>query len=122
MVYGKQTLKLETTATKPCSLKGAAINACEMMLHSYSISYRIPALTVRLSAIIYGGIMDDNLLLDLEQDNSGKNGTVGLLHIQDAVVGIGAALERGQIGEVYNIGGQCDCSPNFVQLLAKVCS
>uniref|UniRef100_A0A8R1XSQ0 NAD(P)-bd_dom domain-containing protein n=1 Tax=Onchocerca volvulus TaxID=6282 RepID=A0A8R1XSQ0_ONCVO len=119
-VYGNQTLKLETTATRPCSLKGAAVNACEMMLHSYIISYRIPALTVRLSAIIYGGIMDDNSLLNLEQDDSGKNETVGLLHIQDAVVGIEAALEKGQIGEVYNIGGQCDCSPFFVQHIAKL--
>ncbi|EFO20509.2 hypothetical protein LOAG_07979 [Loa loa] len=119
-VYGKQALKSETIATKPCSLKGAAINACEMMLHSYLISYRIPALTVRLSAVIYGGVMDDNPSLYLEQDNIEKSGTVGLLHIQDAVVGIGAALERGRIGEVYNIGGKCDCSPSFVQLIPKL--
>ncbi|KAL3999104.1 NAD dependent epimerase/dehydratase family protein [Acanthocheilonema viteae] len=118
-VYGKQTLKLETTATKPCSFKGAAINACEMMLHSYIISYRIPALTVRLSAVIYGGVMDDNLLLHLQHDDNEKSETVGLLHIQDAVLGIGAALEKGHIGEVYNIGGQCDCSPHFFQLIAK---
>lgn len=51
---------------------------------------------------------------------NGKVETVGLLHIQDAVVAIGAALERGHIGEVYNIGGQCDCSPNFIELIAKV--
>ncbi|CAG9529717.1 unnamed protein product [Cercopithifilaria johnstoni] len=119
VVYGKQILKLETTATKPCSLKGAAINACEMMLHSYITSYRIPALTVRLSAIIYGGVMDDNSLLYLEQDDNEEIGTVGLLHVQDAVVGIGAALERGHIGEIYNIGGQFDCSSHFVQLIAK---
>ncbi|MCP9260284.1 hypothetical protein DINM_003651 [Dirofilaria immitis] len=105
-VYGKQTSKLETTATKPCSLKGAAISACEAMLHSYIVSYRIPALTVRLSTVIYGGVMDDNSLLDLEQNNCSKNGTVGLLHIQDAVVGIVAALERGQIREIYNIGDE----------------
>uniref|UniRef100_A0A0R3S6S9 NAD(P)-bd_dom domain-containing protein n=1 Tax=Elaeophora elaphi TaxID=1147741 RepID=A0A0R3S6S9_9BILA len=119
-VYGKQAIKLETTAAKPYSLKGAAINASEVMLHSYITSYRIPALTVRLSAVIYGGVMDDNSLLYLQQNDNGNSETVGLLHIQDAVVGIGAALERGQVGEVYNIGGQCDCSPHFVQLIAKL--
>lgn len=60
------------------------------------------------------------LWLYLFADDNGKSGTVGLLHIQDAVVGIGAALEKGQTGEVYNIGGQCDCSPSFVQLIPKV--
>lgn len=62
-----QKSKLETTATKPCSIKGAAINACEMMLRSYITSYRIPALTVRLSAVIYGGVMDINSLFYLDQ-------------------------------------------------------
>ncbi|VDM22045.1 unnamed protein product, partial [Wuchereria bancrofti] len=119
-VYGKQRVKLETIATKPCSLKGAAINACEMMLRSYLTSYRLPAVIVRLSAVIYGGIMDDNLLLQLKQDDNEKSGTVGLLHIRDAVIGIGSALEHGQIGEVYNIGGQCDCSPDFLQLIPKL--
>ncbi|KAK6107167.1 NAD dependent epimerase/dehydratase family protein [Brugia pahangi] len=120
-VYGKQTVKLETIATKPCSLKGAAINACEMMLRSYLISYRLPAVIVRLSAVIYGGLMDDNSLLQLKQvDDNGKSGTVGLLHIRDAVVGIGSALEHGRIGEVYNIGGECDCSPDFLQLIPKL--
>lgn len=120
-VYGKQTVKLETIATKPCSLKGAAINACEMMLRSYLTSYRLPAVIVRLSAVIYGGLMDDNLLLQLKQvDDNGKSGTVGLLHIRDAVVGIGSALEHGRIGEVYNIGGECDCSPDFLQLIPKL--
>uniref|UniRef100_A0A0R3R215 Fatty acyl-CoA reductase n=1 Tax=Brugia timori TaxID=42155 RepID=A0A0R3R215_9BILA len=112
---------LETIATKPCSLKGAAINACEMMLRSYLTSYRLPAVIVRLSAVIYGGLMDDNLLLQLKQvDDNGKSGTVGLLHIRDAVVGIGSALEHGRIGEVYNIGGECDCSPDFLQLIPKL--
>ncbi|VDK87637.1 unnamed protein product [Litomosoides sigmodontis] len=118
VVYGTQASKVETTATKPCSLKGAAINACEMMLRSYITSYRIPALTVRLSAFLYGGIMDINLLID--QDDSEELGSVGLLHIQDAVLGIGAALERGRIGEVYNIGSHCDCSPHLVRLIARL--
>ncbi|VDN87410.1 unnamed protein product, partial [Brugia pahangi] len=91
------------------------------MLHSYLISYRLPAVIVRLSAVIYGGLMDDNLLLQLKQvDDNGKSGTVGLLHIRDAVVGIGSALEHGRIGEVYNIGGECDCSPDFLQLIPKL--
>lgn len=37
------------------------------MLHSYLTSYRIPALTVRLSAVVYGGAMNDNSLFYLEQ-------------------------------------------------------
>uniref|UniRef100_A0A915Q007 NAD(P)-binding domain-containing protein n=1 Tax=Setaria digitata TaxID=48799 RepID=A0A915Q007_9BILA len=119
-VYGKQISKLETTATKPSSLKGATLAACETMLHSYIISYRIPALIVRLSAVLYGGVMDDNPLLYCEQDNNAKGASVGLLHIQDAVNGIGAALEKGQTGEIYNIGGQCDCPPLFTQLIAKL--
>lgn len=57
-MYGKQTAKLETTATKPTSLKGALIAACEAMLNSYVVSYHVPAIVVRLSSLIYGGKMD----------------------------------------------------------------
>ncbi|VDN05501.1 unnamed protein product [Thelazia callipaeda] len=114
-VYGKQKPRTETTATKPGTLKGAAISACEAVLHSYFISYRIPMNIVRLSPVVYGNVMDDIILKQIGYDDVERLIPWSMIHMEDALDGINDCLKSGKLGEVYNIGGQIDC-PNGLDI------
>lgn len=104
----------ESTILKPSSAYSASKASSELLVLSYVRTYGLPALITR-SCNNYGPwqfpekflpLMISNALLDKPLPIYGD----GLqqrqwLHVEDHCRAILAVLERGQVGEIYNIGG-----------------
>ncbi len=105
----------ETFPLQPSSPYSASKAASDLLVRSYVRTYKFPALITR-SSNNYGPyqfpekfvpLMITNALNDkaLPVYGDGKQQR-DWLHVEDNCRGILAALEKGKIGEVYNIGGQ----------------
>jgi len=104
----------EVSTLQPSSPYSASKAASDLLVRSYVRTYKFPALITR-SSNNYGPyqfpekflpLMITNALYDkpLPIYGDGKQQR-DWLHVEDNCRGILAVLERGRIGEVYNIGG-----------------
>jgi dTDP-glucose 4,6-dehydratase len=104
----------EESTVKPSSPYSASKAASDLLVRSFVRTYNFPAVTTR-SSNNYGPYQFPEKFLPLMITNALEDRTVpvygdGLqqrdwLHVEDNCRGILSVLERGQIGEVYNIGG-----------------
>ncbi|MFZ0738919.1 MAG: dTDP-glucose 4,6-dehydratase [Candidatus Acidiferrales bacterium] len=104
----------EDSPLRPSSPYSASKGAADLLVHSYVRTYNFPALITR-SSNNYGPFQFPEKFLPLLITNAFENKELPIygdgqqqrdwLHVDDNCRGILAVLERGQIGEVYNIGG-----------------
>ncbi len=117
-VYGDQlpgTFANEKSLLQPSSPYSASKAAADLLVLSFVRTYGVPALVTR-SSNNYGPRQFPEKFVPLMISNAlvGKplpiygDGTQqrDWLHVADNCSGILAALERGRIGEVYNLGGK----------------
>jgi UDP-glucuronate 4-epimerase len=113
-VYGTQAVGDETTATRPVSPYGVTKLAAEHLTSAYCSEFGLPAVTLRYFSI-YGPRQRPEMayatfteaLLEgrpLEVFGDGRQSRSNTF-VSDCVAGTVAALERGAVGGVYNIGG-----------------
>lgn len=117
-VYGD--LPPEVFADEDCPLRpsspySASKGAADLLVRSYVRTYNFPALITR-SSNNYGPFQFPEKFLPLLITNALENKELPIygdglqqrdwLHVEDNCRGILAVLERGRIGEVYNIGRQ----------------
>jgi len=118
----------ETTPYAPNSPYSASKAASDHLVRAYHHTYGLQVTTTNCSNN-YGPYQFPEKLLPLFFLNAlhGKplpvygDGTNvrDWLHVQDHVRGIEAVLERGRVGEVYNIGGECELSN--LEVVEKLC-
>jgi dTDP-glucose 4,6-dehydratase len=104
----------EDSPLRPSSPYSASKAASDLLVHSYVRTYHFPALITR-SSNTYGPYQFPEKFLPLMITNALENKPLPIygdgkqqrdwLHVEDNCRGILAVLERGRVGEVYNIGG-----------------
>ena len=104
----------EESPLQPSSPYSASKAASDLLVRSYVRTYNFPALITR-SSNNYGPYQFPEKFLPLMITNALDNKPLPIygdgkqqrdwLHVEDNCRGILAVLERGRIGEVYNIGG-----------------
>ncbi len=104
----------EDSPLQPSSPYSASKAASDLLVRSYVRTYNLPALITR-SSNNYGPYQFPEKFLPLMITNALHNKPLPIygdgkqqrdwLHVEDNCRGILAVLERGSIGEVYNIGG-----------------
>jgi dTDP-glucose 4,6-dehydratase len=117
-VYGgilPSEFAVENSPLRPSSPYSASKAAADLLVGSYVRTFRFPAVIVRASNN-YGPFQFPEKFLPLMIVNAldGKPLPIygdgkqerNWLHVKDHCRGIVAVLERGEIGEVYNIGGR----------------
>lgn len=116
-VYGDitpETFANEDSPLQPSSPYSASKAASDLLVRSYVRTYKFPALITR-SSNNYGPFQFPEKFLPLMITNVLEDKPLPIygdgkqqrdwLHVEDNCRGILAVLERGRIGEVYNIGG-----------------
>ncbi len=117
-VYGDlppKTFANENSSLRPSSPYSASKGAADLLVQSYVRTYNFPALITR-SSNNYGPFQFPEKFLPLLITNALEGKELPIygdgkqqrdwLHVEDNCRGILAVLERGQVGEVYNVGGQ----------------
>ena len=109
----------ERTVLRPTNPYSASKAACEHLVCAYHSSFKIPSLVVRLNNVFGPHQHSEKVIPRFIQsllrgdkctiEGSGKQKR-SFLYISDAVSGIMAVLERGEIGEAYNIGTEFNIS------------
>jgi dTDP-glucose 4,6-dehydratase len=104
----------EDSPLRPSSPYSASKAASDLLVRSYVRTYKFPALLTR-SSNNYGPYQFPEKFLPLMITNALQGQPLPIygdgkqqrdwLHVEDNCRGILAVLERGRIGEVYNIGG-----------------
>jgi len=105
----------ETAPLQPSSPYSASKAGSDLLVHSYIRTYGLPALVTR-SSNNYGPYQFPEKFLPLMITNALQGKRLPIygdgkqqrdwLHVEDNCRGILCVLERGKVGEVYNIGGQ----------------
>ena len=105
----------ENAPLKPSSPYSASKAASDLLVRSYVRTYGFPALITR-SSNNYGPYQFPEKFLPLMITNAFQDKALPIygdgkqqrdwLHVEDNCRGILAVLERGKIGEIYNIGSQ----------------
>jgi dTDP-glucose 4,6-dehydratase len=108
---------VETTPYAPNSPYSASKAASDHLVRAFHHTYGLPVLTTNCSNN-YGPYQFPEKLIPLMIQKAQKGEPLpvygdGLnvrdwLHVQDHVRAIGCVLERGEIGEVYNVGGDAE--------------
>ena len=119
----------EDTVLSPTNPYSASKAACEHLINAYKASYSIPSIVVRLNNV-YGPhqhcekVIPKFTLALLRGDKCTIEGSGrqkrNFLYISDAVSGILTVFEKGEIGEVYNIG--TEFSIRILDLVAHLSS
>jgi nucleoside-diphosphate-sugar epimerase len=113
-VYGTEAVGDETTPTRPVSPYGVTKLAAEHLLLAYHDQFGLPVIVLRYFSI-YGprqrpemayslfteALIDGHPIAVFGDGRQSRSNT----YVSDCVAGTTAALERGTLGEVYNIGG-----------------
>lgn len=104
----------ENSPLRPSSPYSASKAASDLLVLSYVRTYEFPALLTR-SSNNYGPYQFPEKFVPLMITNAHSNKTLPVygdgrqqrdwLHVEDNCRGILSALEKGRIGQVYNIGG-----------------
>jgi dTDP-glucose 4,6-dehydratase len=105
----------ETFPLQPSSPYSASKASADLLVRSYVRTYKFPAVITR-SSNNYGPYQFPEKFVPLMISNALSNKPLPVygdgrqqrdwLHVEDNCRGILAVLEKGKIGEVYNIGGQ----------------
>ena len=118
-VYGdiKEGSSVETDAFKPNSPYSASKAGAELMVRAYARTYGVKTLVTR-SSNNYGPRQYPEKLIPLFVTNLLRGKKVPVygdgsnirdwLYVSDNCEGIWTVIEKGRIGEAYNIGGQCE--------------
>ncbi len=113
-VYGLEAVGDETRPTRPSSPYGVTKLAAEHLIQAHVESFGFPAVILRYFSI-YGprqrpdmgyqrfieALLDGDTITIFGDGEQSRSNT----HITDCVRATMAALDRGTVGEVYNIGG-----------------
>ncbi len=107
----------ESTPLSPNSPYSASKAAADLLVQSYHHTFDFPAVITRCSNN-YGPYQFPEKVIPLFLSNALRDEPLPLygkgenirdwIHVHDHCRGIDAALRRGQIGEVYNFGGNCE--------------
>lgn len=107
----------EETPLAPNSPYSSSKAAADLLVRAYCHTFGFPAVTTRCSNN-YGPYQFPEKVIPLFISNAMKDqqvpvyGTGGnvrdWIHVLDHCRGIDAALRKGQVGEVYNFGGDCE--------------
>ncbi len=118
---GPTGLFSETTPLAPNSPYSASKAAADMLVRSYVHTFSFPALITRCSNN-YGPYQFPEKLIPLFISNAMADKPLPVygdgmqvrdwIHVADHCRAIDTVLRRGRVGEVYNIGGQCE-KPNL---------
>jgi dTDP-glucose 4,6-dehydratase len=123
----------ENSLLQPSSPYSASKAASDLLVRSYVRTYNFPALITR-SSNNYGPYQFPEKFLPLMITNALDNKPLPIygdgkqqrdwLHVEDNCRGILAVLERGRIGEIYNIGGldileNLDMARRLLHLMGK---
>ena len=120
-VYGgdNTTAANEDTTLNPTNPYSASKAACEHLVNAYKNSFKIPVLLVRLNNV-YGPHQHSEKVIPrfiVSLLRGGKctiegsgNQKRNFLYITDAVNGILTVFEKGELGQVYNIGTEFNIS------------
>lgn len=116
-VYGDlqpETFADESSPLQPSSPYSASKAAADLLVASYIRTYQFPGLITR-SSNNYGPYQFPEKFLPLMITNALEDNPLPIygdgkqqrdwLHVEDNCRGIRAVLEKGRIGEIYNIGG-----------------
>jgi dTDP-glucose 4,6-dehydratase len=105
----------ENSRLRPSSPYSASKAASDLLVHSYVRTYNFPGIITR-SSNNYGPFQFPEKFLPLMITNALQDRPLPIygdgkqerdwLHVEDNCRGIFAVLERGRIGETYNIGGR----------------
>ena len=130
-VYGESLnddIKHEKSILIPTNPYAATKAAAEMLAMSYIKSYNLPIIITRGNNV-YGKNQYPEKLIPrfIKQLNNGEQLTIqgnglarrSFLHVDDTCSAIEIILERGEIGEVYNIGTNINESEFTVMEIAK---
>ena len=111
---GKTGKFTETTPLAPNSPYSASKASADLMVRAYSETYKMPVNITRCSNN-YGPYQFPEKLIPLMIGNALENKPLPVygdgmqvrdwLHVSDHCSAINAVLQRGRVGEVYNIGG-----------------
>src|SRR5713226_1344323 len=110
-VYGSLDLPLEADEAfplNPSSPYSASKAGSDLLARSYFVTYKLPIVITRASNN-YGPYQFPEKLLPVYGDGQQVR---DWLFVEDHCRGIRAVLERGRLGEIYNIGGNCSL-PNI---------
>ena len=134
-VYGTLGLSdapfTECHQIQPNSPYAASKAASDLLVRSYVETFNFPAIITRCSNN-YGPYQFPEKLIPLMIHNA-KNGKPlpvygdgknirDWIHVMDHCKGIYAVLTQGEIGEVYNIGGECELTNiDIVKMIIKEC-
>jgi dTDP-glucose 4,6-dehydratase len=118
----------EDTPYAPSSPYAATKAAADHLVRAYHATYALPALITNCSNN-YGPYQFPEKLIPLMILNAaegkdlpiyGDGGNVrDWLYVDDHCAAIALVLERGQVGEKYNVGGGSEC--NNVQVVDRIC-
>jgi dTDP-glucose 4,6-dehydratase len=127
---GKEGKFTETTPISPNSPYSASKAAADHLVMSFYHTYGLPALITRCSNN-YGPYQFPEKLIPLMILNALENKPLPVygdgmnvrdwIHVEDHCSGIWTVFEKGETGEVYNIGGNCE-KPNIeiVKIILKI--
>lgn len=126
---GKNGMFSETTPLSPNSPYSASKASADLVVRAYYQTYGLPVNITRCSNN-YGPYQFPEKLIPLMIHNALENQPLPVygdgmqirdwLHVKDHCAAITAVLERGQVGEVYNIGGNNEkANLEIVRLILK---
>lgn len=126
---GKNGMFTETTPLSPNSPYSASKASADLVVRAYYQTYGLPVNITRCSNN-YGPYQFPEKLIPLMIHNALENQPLPVygdgmqirdwLHVKDHCAAITAVLERGQVGEVYNIGGNNEkANLEIVRLILK---
>lgn len=134
-VYGEsmldvqETKKTEQSMFCPTNPYAASKAAAESIVQSYIQSFKMPIIITRGNNV-YGLNQYPEKVIPkfIQQLNSGEKITIqgdgscvrGFLHVNDTIEAFIKILEKGNIGEIYNIGCNEDMEINILNLAKKI--
>ncbi len=121
----------ETSALAPSSPYAASKAGADLLVRSYVRTYQFPAIVVRTSNN-YGPYQFPEKLVPLLISNALEDKVLPIygdgkqertwLHVEDHCRGLAVVLERGKLGEIYNISG-ADVAENIsiARTILRIC-
>lgn len=126
---GEEGVFTEQSPLQPNSPYAASKAAAELLCRAYCKAYTLPIIVTR-SSNNYGPyqfpeklipLMIRNALAEKELPVYGKGQQVrDWLYVEDNCRAIDLVLQKGQVGEVYNIGGSCE--KRNIEVVKQICS
>jgi len=116
---GEEKCKIESSMLEPTNPYAATKASCEMLCYSYSYSFKIPIIITRCNNV-YGPNQYKEKLIPkfINHINLGESCTIHgkgdqlrtFIHVDDFCNALNLIIEKGNIGEIYNIGSEDEFS------------